>query len=72
MPFYPGDARGFTEYRSSCRIDNELKKNNKVSNDYEYKRFLQQNSDTLMQQNLKTAYSNESMSCTNCGKKIQK
>lgn len=50
MPFYTNeDGRAFTEYRSSCEIDNQIKKQNGLTNNYEYKLFLQRNGDSMLQ-----------------------
>ena len=56
------DGRHFTDYRPSCHINNLVRANNGILNSHQYRMFLQQNSDKLM--NL-----TELMTKNSCGSK---
>jgi hypothetical protein len=70
MPFLPGDARSFTEYRPQCYIDQQLKKQVNADNDYNYRILLQKNAEQIIKQNTLFALKNEMASpiCKSCGK----
>lgn len=72
MVFYTNsDGRAFTEYRSFSQIDNKLKSSNKISNNYEYKAFLQKNAESLMEQERSVAgtkLDNPKCDCAKCKK----
>lgn len=70
---YPGcpalmdDGRAFTDYRSSCYINNILKVKNGIKNNYEYRQFLVNNGSNLI--NTIRLYNIEKSSCTPCDAK---
>ena len=49
------DARHFTDYRPVCHLNNLIKAENSVSNSFNYRNFLQQNAEQLMEINRKHA-----------------
>lgn len=59
MPYFPGDSRSFTDYRSGCLIEKELKEQNGVNDNFSYRLYLQKNAKTIMQNNLENAYRQE-------------
>ena len=42
------DARHFTDYRPSCYVNNLIKANNEIYNNFQYRQFLTDNADGLM------------------------
>lgn len=63
---YLGDARSLTEYRSDCRLEEDLKKQAGTVDDYRYKVWLQQNADTIIKTSSRQAF-NGLTNCKNCG-----
>ena len=54
---YPGivqDGRLFTSYSPSAIINNEIRKQNHLNNDRDYKSYLQKNASIIMSYNFKT------------------
>jgi hypothetical protein len=54
IPF-PGilsDGRLFTEYNADSRINDSIKKNNNIKSNSEYRKFLVQNTNSIIQYNL--------------------
>jgi hypothetical protein len=49
------DGRHFTDYRPSCHVNDLLKADNAISNSFQYRKFLQENADTLMNKNREIA-----------------
>jgi len=47
-PALMSDGRGFTDYRSSCEMNNILRNEMKITKSYEYKEFLRKNADNLV------------------------
>ncbi len=45
------DGRHFTDYRPVCHVNNMVRVNNNISNSYEYRMFLIQNANKLMDLN---------------------
>ena len=43
-----GDGRHFTDYRPNCHVNDLVKTDNNISNSFQYRQFLQQNGDALM------------------------
>ena len=76
MVFYTNsDGRAFTEYRSFSQIDNQIKSSNNISNNYEYKQFLQQNAEKLMQVDRVSSSKKNDVprcDCTKCKKLVSK
>ena len=50
------DGRHFTDYRPSCIVNTMLKINNKLTNSYEYRKYLTQNADKIINQNRQVNY----------------
>ena len=50
-PALMADSRTFTDYRSSCTIDQSILKNNNIRSSYEYRQFLIKNASKFMQEN---------------------
>ena len=48
------DGRHFTDYRPNCYVNNLLRANNKLHNSFQYRKFLTDNADNLM--NLNRSY----------------
>lgn len=42
------DGRHFTDYRPNCHVNDLVKADNSISNSFQYRQFLQQNGDSLM------------------------
>jgi hypothetical protein len=51
------DGRIFTDYNSNCVINNQIMKDNKITSQYEYRKFLQENAEKLMEIDRKNAES---------------
>jgi hypothetical protein len=47
MPFYIGTSNNFTDYRTSCSVDEQIKKDNGIKSEEEYRLFLQRNGDKI-------------------------
>lgn len=45
------DARHFTDYRPNCYVNNIIRANNKLMNSFEYRKFLTDNANKLMEMN---------------------
>jgi len=50
-PARMSDGRNFTDYRSSCNINNLIRVNNSITNSFEYRMFLSRNSDNIREIN---------------------
>ena len=49
MPkFVMSDGRRFTDYQSSCDLNRSIQKQNGLSNSHEYRFFLQQNANKII------------------------
>lgn len=51
------DGRIFTDYNSNCVINKQIMKDNKITSQYEYRKFLQENAEKLMDIDRKNAES---------------
>ncbi len=51
------DAYILTEYHSSCLVDKQIMKDNKIKSQYEYRKFLQENAEKIMEINRKKSQS---------------
>ena len=49
------DGRSFTDYSPQCRVDDKLCAQNNISNSYQYRVFLQQNAEKMMDENRSNA-----------------
>ena len=49
------DGRHFTDYRPNCEMNSMVKLDNKISNSFEYRNFLQQNGNLILDINRKHA-----------------
>ena len=49
------DGRHFTDYRPNCEMNSVVKMDNKISNSFEYRNFLQQNASLILDINRKHA-----------------
>lgn len=58
------DGRHFTDYRPNCHINNLLRVNNNISNSYEYRMFLTNNANNLM--DLNRTYACQKNCCGPC------
>jgi hypothetical protein len=54
-PARMADGRHFTDYRPSCHINDLIRADNSISNSFQYRRFLQENADSLMNRNRQIA-----------------
>ena len=43
------DAFSFTEYNSNCLVNKKIMKENKIKSQYEYRKFLQENAEKIME-----------------------
>lgn len=50
-PALMADGRTFTDYRSSCVIDQSILHNNNIKSSYEYRQFLIKNASNFMEEN---------------------
>ena len=71
MVFYSNeDGRAFTEYRSFGQIESKIKNVNGISNNYDYKLYLQRNAEKIM--NKERQFVNKSVApicdCQDCMK----
>lgn len=51
------DASIFTEYSSSCLVNKQIMKDNKITSQSEYRKFLQENAEKIMEINKKNVES---------------
>ena len=58
------DGRHFTDYRPNCYVNNLLRANNRVKNSFEFRQFLTDNADSLMEMN--RAYACQKNCCGPC------
>lgn len=49
------DGRHFTDYRPNCHVENVVRENNQTLNSYQYRMFLTQNAEQLMDLNRQQA-----------------
>ena len=47
------DGRNFSSWKSSCSLDEEIKKKIKIDSNWDYRQYLTQNSDSIIKHNLK-------------------
>jgi len=66
-PAIMDDGRAFTDYRSSCYINNVLRTQNGIKNSYDYRQFLINNGSKLI--NTIRLYNIEKSSCKPCDAK---
>ncbi len=66
-PAIMDDGRAFTDYRSSCFMNNMLKVKNNIRNSYEYRQFLIRNGEQVM--NDIRLYNIKKSSCRPCDAK---
>lgn len=45
------DASFLTDYSSNCLADKKIMKDNKITNQFEYRKFLQENAKKIMEAN---------------------
>jgi len=68
MPKYiMSDGREFTDYASSCILNNIIQTKYNITNSYDYKHFLQKNSEQIMKE---LRECDKSKSCPVCKKKL--
>jgi len=60
------DGRHFTDYRPSCHVNNLVRANNGINNSFEFRMFLTQNANKLM--NLNRSYSCQKNCSGSCSK----
>lgn len=63
-PAIMNDGRAFTDYRSSCYINDILRVKNGIKNSYDYRQFLIHNGNEVM--NSLRLYNIQKMACTEC------
>ena len=49
------DGRHFTDYRPNCKVNSVIKEDNSIKSSFQYRNFLQQNTETLLNINRKHA-----------------
>lgn len=59
------DGRQFTDYRQNCYINDMIRKQNQISNNYDYKAFLTTNAIKL--QNINHQFYDKKASCVSGG-----
>jgi len=63
-PAIMSDGRAFTDYRPSSTVDDMIRLSNNVMSNFEYRQFLTNNGDSIMQINNK--YLENKLGCGNC------
>merc|ERR1711907_492263 len=58
------DGRHFTDYRGNCFVNNVIRNNNDIMNSFQYRSFLTNNADELM--NLNREYACQKNCCGPC------
>lgn len=58
------DGRTFTDYRASSSVDNMIRYSNNVMSNYEYRQFLINNADEIM--NINRKYTEDKVGTKNC------
>lgn len=72
MPkFTMSDARAFTDYNPNCEMNKFLQKKYNVGNSHDYKKFLQQNAEKIMADNMKCDNLQDCTFCPVCKKAIE-
>jgi hypothetical protein len=66
-PALMSDGRAFTDYRQSSQVDNMIQYSNNIMSSYQYRQFLINNADKIMDVN--TMYATNKLSCNNCDTK---
>ncbi len=61
------DGRTFTDYRASSSVDNMIRYSNNVMSNYEYRQFLINNADEIM--NINRKYTEEKVGTKTCNAK---
>lgn len=59
------DGRHFTDYRPNCHVNDLLRADNRISNSFQYRLFLQQNANEIMDKHRQIAC--EKNCCSPCG-----
>ncbi len=65
MKFAMNDSRPFTDYRSNCLIVNELQKKSGKETAFDFRKYLQKNSDKIINDSRMCNYKTV---CPKCGK----
>jgi hypothetical protein len=65
------DSRVFTDYQTSCQLNDLLQKKFNVKNSNEYRYYLQQNAEQIMKDFTKASGKEECESCPVCGKALE-
>ena len=60
------DGRCFTSYISNCELNRQMMQSNNVNNNNQYRRFLQENSDSIIREQSKICVTNAYKECKNC------
>jgi hypothetical protein len=58
------DGRAFTDYRPNSDVNDMIRYSNNMMSSYEYRQFLINNGDKIMEVNNK--YTNDKLGCNNC------
>jgi len=66
------DARCFTSYQPNCELNAQLKKLNNVSNDADYRKFLQNNTDALISKMQTMCKHSDQFYCSLCQHTMKK
>lgn len=60
------DGRCFTSYIANCQMNDNIQARNSLSNDAQYRKFLQENATALMGQMSNICFSNDTRLRTAC------
>jgi hypothetical protein len=65
MKFTMNDSRPFTDYRSNCLVVNELQQKSGQKTAFDFRKYLQKNSDKIINESRMCNYKTV---CPKCGK----
>ncbi len=65
-PARMSDGRHFTDYRPNCSLDGNIRTQNNIHSSFEFRSFLQENANKLMELNRSSAINNNG--CSSCSK----
>ena len=60
------DGRCFTSYSSNCELNRKMMKQHNITNNNEYRRFLQENGDSIIREQSKVCVTNANKECKYC------
>lgn len=60
------DGRCFTSYTSNCELNKKMMREDNITNNNDYRRFLQENADSIIKKQSEICVTNAYKECKNC------